>query len=126
MKNSTIRNFALLLAVVLAFSSCSATKVGKKVNPYVGTWEYVVEDLPMDIDGTLLITEVEGVLKGTLVNPMGEMEMDKLTIVDDVLAAELNADGILVEFEGKFTENSYEGFFLAQGAEFVMKMTKQE
>ena len=126
MNNKTLRNFALLLTVMFAFSSCASLKMGKKTNPYVGTWDYVVEELPVDIDGTLLITEVEGVLTGTMVNPMGEMEMDKLTIVEDVLAAELDADGTLVEFEGKFTENSYEGFLFAQGGEFVMKMTKQE
>jgi hypothetical protein len=126
MKNNTLRNFALLLTVLFAFSSCASMKMGKKANPYVGSWEYVVEELPVDIDGTLVITEVEGALKGTLVNPMGEMDLDKLTIVDDELTAELDADGTLVEFEGKFTGSTYEGFLFAQGGEFVMKMTKQE
>ncbi len=126
MKNNTLRNVALLLTVMFAFSSCASMKMGKKTNPYVGTWEYVVEELPVDIDGTCVITEVEGALSATLVNPMGEMVLEKLTIVDDVLAAELDADGTMVEFEGKFTGTSYEGFLFAQGGEFVMKMTKQE
>ena len=126
MKNNTLRNLALLLTVMFAFSSCASMKMGKKTNPYVGTWEYIVEELPVDIDGTLVITEVEGALKGTLVNPMGEMELDMITIEDDVMKAELDADGTLVELEGKFTGNSYEGFLFAQGGEFVMKMTKQE
>ena len=126
MKNNILRNSALLLSVILAFSSCASMKMGKKTNPYVGSWEYVVEELPVDIDGTLVITELEGVLKGTLVNPMGEMDLDDISIEEDVMKAEIDADGTLVELEGKFTGNSYEGFLFAQGGEFVMKMTKQE
>ena len=126
MKNKTIRNFALLLTVLFAFSSCAALKKGSKVNPYVGEWEYVVEELPVDIDGTMVISEEDGALKATLSNPMGEMELDAITIDNDALKAELDADGNFVEFEGTFDGDSYSGFLFAQGGEFVMKMTKKQ
>ena len=64
MKNNILRNFALMLAVALAFSSCASTKVAKDPHaPYLGEWDYVVEELPVDIDGTFVISKEEGVLK---------------------------------------------------------------
>lgn len=127
MKNNTIRNFALLLTVLIAFSSCASLKVAKDPHAqYLGSWDYVVEELPVDIDGTLVISKEEGVLKGTLINPMGEMDLDKITIEENILKAELDTDGILVELEGTFEGDSYSGFLFAQGGEFVMKMTKPQ
>ena len=56
MKNNTIRNSALLLTVILILSSCASTRVAKDPHaPYLGNWEYVVEELPVDIDGTFVI-----------------------------------------------------------------------
>lgn len=125
MKNTNIRNLALLLAVMFALSSCAATKVAKDPHaPYLGNWEYVVEDLPVDIDGTMIISKVEGVLKASLSNPMGDMDLDAVSIVEGVFKAELDADGTLVEIEGTFEGETYAGYLMAQGAEFVMKAKK--
>lgn len=125
MKNTTIRNFALLLAVMFALSSCAATKVAKDPHaPYLGNWEYAVEDLPVDIDGTMIISKVEGILKASLSNPMGDMDLDAVSIVEGVFKAELDADGTLVEIEGTFEGDTYAGYLMAQGAEFVMKAKK--
>ena len=122
MKNTTIRNFALLLAVMLAFSSCAATKIAKDPHAqYLGDWEYVVEDLPVDIDGTLVLSKEEGVLKAVLVNPMGDLEIEGMTIVDGALKADFDAQGNLVELEGKFEGDAYNGFLIVQDTEFVMK-----
>jgi hypothetical protein len=127
MKNNTIRNFALVLTVVLAFSSCASTKVAKDPHAqYLGEWEYAVEDLPVDIDGTFVISKVEGVLKGKMVNPMGEIEIEDLTIEEGVLKSEFDVEGNFIELEGTFTENTYKGFLLVQGGEFPMNMTKKQ
>jgi hypothetical protein len=125
MKNLTIKNSALLLAVLLAFSSCAATKVAKDPHAqYLGDWEYVVEELPVDIDGTMTLSKEEGVLKALLSNPMGDMELDAVSIVDGVFKAELDADGTLVEMEGTFEGDAFAGYLSAQGADFVMKAKK--
>ena len=127
MKNNTVRNFALLLAVLLAFSSCASTKVAKDPHaPYLGNWDYAVQDLPVDIDGTFVISKVEGVLKATMVNPMGEMEIEDITIVEGVLKAEFDVEGNFIELEGTFEGNSYNGGLFVQGGEFPMTMKKQE
>jgi hypothetical protein len=127
MKNSTLRNFAMLFAAILAFSSCASTKIAKDPHaPYLGNWNYVVEEFPMDIDGTLIISKTDGVLKGTLGNPMGEGDLDKISIEENIMKAEIEADGTLFELEGTFTGNTYLGSLLVMGAEFVMKMEKQE
>lgn len=126
MRNNTIKHFALLLTVLIAFSSCALLKLGKKSNPYVGTWDYVVEEIPVDIDGTFVLTEEEGVLKCTLINPMGEMELDEIAIEEGELKASIDADGTLVELEGTFEGDSYSGMLYAQGSKFLMKMTKQK
>lgn len=127
MKNNSIRNLALLLTVVLAISSCASTKVAKDPHAqYLGEWEYAVEDLPVDIDGTFVISKVEGVLKGKMVNPMGEVEIEDLTIEEGVLKSEFDVEGNFIELEGTFTENTYKGFLLVQGGEFRMNMTKKQ
>lgn len=123
MKN--MKNFALLLAVMFALSSCAATKVAKDPNAqYMGDWEYVVEELPVDIDGTMVLSTVEGVIKTTLVNPMGDLEIEGTTIVDGNLKAEFDAQGNLVELEGKFEGDTYNGVLIVQDTEFVMTAKK--
>jgi hypothetical protein len=122
-----IKNFALLLTVILVFSSCASTKVAKDPHAqYLGNWEYAVEELPVDIDGTFAITKEEGVLKATMINPMGNMEIGEISIVENVLKADFDAEGNFIELEGTFTGDSYSGFLFVQGAEFVMKMTKTQ
>jgi hypothetical protein len=125
MKNITLKNLALLLAVMFALSSCAATKVAKDPHAqYMGNWEYVVEDLPVDIDGTMILSKVEGVIKTVLVNPMGDLEIEGATIMDGVFNAEFDAQGNLVELEGKFEGDSYNGVLVVQDTEFVMTAKK--
>ena len=127
MKNNILRNFALMLAVALAFSSCASTKVAKDPHaPYSGEWDYQVLELPVDIDGTFVISKEEGVLKAAMVNPMGEVLIEGLTIEENALKAEFDAEGNFIELEGTFEGNAYSGFLFVQGGEFVMKMTKKE
>ena len=127
MKNNIVRNFALMLAVALAFSSCASTKVAKDPHaPYLGEWDYQVLDLPVDIDGTFVISKEEGVLKAIMVNPMEEMVLEEITIVESVLKSEFEVEGNFIELEGTFEGNAYSGFLFVQGGEFVMKMTKKE
>ena len=127
MKNNMLRNFALMLAVALAFSSCASTKVAKDPHaPYLGEWDYQVLELPVDIDGTFVISKEEGVLKATMVNPMGEMLLEEITIEENVLKSEFEVEGNFIELEGTFDGNVYSGFLFVQGGEFEMKMTKKE
>ncbi len=127
MKKNTLRNFALMLAVALAFSSCASTKVAKDPHAqYLGEWDYQVLELPVDIDGTFIISKEEGVLKAIMANPMGEMPLEEITIVDNVLKSEFEVEGNFIELEGTFSENTYAGFLFVQGGEFEMKMTKKE
>jgi hypothetical protein len=126
MKNN-MKNFALLLTVILAFSSCASTKIAKDPHaPYLGNWDYVVEELPVDIDGTFVITKEEGVLKATMINPMGEMVLEDITIEEGVLKSEFEVEGNFIELEGTFEGDSYSGFLFVQGGEFPMKMKKQQ
>ena len=127
MKTNSVQNFALLLAVLLAFSSCASTKIAKNPNaPYIGEWEYVVEDLPVDIDGTLVLTEVEGVLNGTMVTPMGELGIGAVTITDGVLAVSFDAQGNYIDLGGKFDGDNYTGTLTVQDTDFPMKMTRKQ
>ena len=127
MKNNTLRNLALLFALVLAFSSCASTKVAKDPHaPFLGSWDYAVQNLPVDIDGTMVISKVEGVLKATLVTPMGEAPIGDITIEDGVLKAEFDAEGNFIELEGTFEGDAYTGALFVQGGEFPMTMKKVE
>lgn len=126
MKNN-IKNLVLLLAVVFALSSCAATKVAKDPHaPFLGNWEYVVEDLPVDIDGTMAISKEEGTLSAMLLTPMGDVPITDITITDGALKAEFDAEGNLVELEGSFEGDTYKGLLIVQGSEFVMTAKKGE
>lgn len=126
MKNNTIKHLAILLALVLAFSSCASTKVAKDPHaPYLGSWAYAVQDLPVDIDGTFVISKEEGVLKAQMVNPMGEMTIEDISIEEGVLKAEFDVEGNFIELEGTFEGESYSGGLFVQGSEFPMTMKKQ-
>lgn len=127
MKKNTLRNLGLLLAVALVLSSCASTKVAKDPHAaYLGNWDYAVEELPVDIDGTMVISKEEGVLKAVLATPMGEAAIEDITIEDGVLKAEFDAEGNFIELEGTFEGDTYSGFLLVQGGEFPMKMKKLE
>jgi len=126
MKNNILRNFALMLAVALAFSSCASTKVAKDPHaPYLGEWDYQVLELPVDIDGTFIISKEEGILKATMANPMGDIVIEGVTIEENVLKADFEVEGNYIELEGTFEGNAYSGFLFVQGSEFVMKMQKK-
>ena len=125
MKKKTIRNLALLLAVMFALSSCASMRLAKDPNAqYMGEWEYVVEELPVDIDGTLVLSQEEGVIKTTMITPMGELEIDGLTIEEGTLKAEFDAQGNLIELEGKFEGETYNGYLTVQDTDFVMTAKK--
>ena len=126
MKNHTFRNLTLLLALVLAFSSCASTKIAKDPHAaYLGNWDYAVQDLPVDIDGTFVISKEEGVLKAQMVNPMGAMTIEDISIEEGVLKAEFDVEGNFIELEGTFEGESYTGGLFVQGSEFPMTMKKQ-
>ena len=125
MKKNLIKNLALLFTVVLAFSSCASMRMAKDpYAQYVGQWDYIVEDLPVDIDGTFIITNVEGVLMGKLVNPMGELEIGEVKIVDGALEASFDAEGNYVLLKGNFEGDTYTGALNVMDTDFPMKMTK--
>jgi len=127
MKKNTLKNFALMLAVALAFSSCASTKVAKDPHAqYLGDWDYQVLELPVDIDGTFVIAKEEGALTATMVNPMGDMLIEGVTIEDNILKADFEVEGNYIELEGTFDGDAYSGFLFVQGGEFVMKMEKKE
>lgn len=127
MKNIILRNFAFLLTLLVACTSCATLKIAKDPHaPYLGEWDYVVDDLPVDIDGTFLFFKEEGVLKGKMANPMGELVIEDISIEDGVLKSAFDAEGNLIELEGTFTGDSYAGKLFVQGGEFPMKMTKKQ
>jgi hypothetical protein len=126
MKKNTMKNLALLLAVILAFSACASTKIVKDPNAkFLGEWEYVVEEIPVDVDGIMTISNIEGVLHGSLSNSMGEMEISEFSIEDGLLKASFDADGNFVELGGAFDGDSYTGTLTVQDTDFPMKAKKK-
>ncbi len=125
MKNISPKNFTLLLAVLFLFSSCASMKARKDPNAqYMGEWEYVVEELPVDIDGTMVLSSEEGVIKCSMINPQGDIEIEGLTITDGALKAEFKGGGYPIDLEGQFEGDSYNGLLLVEGTGFVMKAKK--
>ena len=122
-----MKNFAMMLAVLFAFSSCASMKMGKKsVDQYLGEWEYEIEEIPADIDGTFVLSREEGVLKGTMITPMGDVSTLDITLVENALTASFDAGGTILDLEGTFEGDAYAGRFFVQDTDFPMKMTRKE
>ena len=111
---------------MLAFS-CASTRVPKDPHAaYLGNWEYAVENLPVDVDGTMVIMKEEGILSAKLVTPMGEAPITDITIEDGAMKASFDAQGNFIELQGTFDGDAYDGVLLVQGGEFPMKATRNK
>jgi hypothetical protein len=64
------------------------------------------------------------VIKTTMITPMGELEIEGLTIEDGTLKAEFDAQGNLIELEGTFEGDTYNGYLTVQDTDFVMTAKK--
>jgi hypothetical protein len=126
MKKCTQLAFLLLLSIGLITTSCSSTKLAAKTaKKYVGNWDYKVAEIPVDLDGTLVISFEEGTYSADMITPMGTAEISDITIVDNKLKASFDADGNYIDLEGTFGGNSYKGLFMVSGSEFDMTMEKK-
>lgn len=124
MKNTFLKSSVLLLTMLVAFS-CASTRIAKDPHaPYLGNWDYVVEELPVDIDGTMVILKEEGILSAKLITPMGEAPIEDITIEEGALKASFDAEGNFVELEGTFDGDAYDGLLVVMGGEFPMKATR--
>jgi len=127
MKTKLSFRIFILSALVLGLSSCAAMKSGgDSPKKYVGDWEYKVEELPIDIDGTFVVDYQDGVYTVLLITPMGDLALDDVTIEKGVLNSTFNADGNFGEIGGTFTGDQFDGSLLVQGNEFVMKATRKK
>lgn len=129
MKNYYVKLFVIALSV-LAFTSCKGTKsvASKAAKAYspVGNWAYMVSGLPDgDVSGMLVLTEGADGMMGKLETDDGSVDLEDVTLVDNVLKATFYYQGTGVQLTGTFTGEKMAGFVEAQGYEFPISATRE-
>lgn len=95
-------------------------------DPYVGGWDFVVEDTPSgDAEGTIYIYRAGGVYMAELDTQLGEMKMDRLSIERQRLKGSFKYKGFNVHVKGTFVGDTLEGKVGVTLMSYPMSATKR-
>lgn len=118
----------IALFVIAAFIAYGCASSKKVAHISIGTWDYVVKDLPDgDATGTFTITKEGDKFVGSMIMRDGSTQsMKGLSIVDDNLTCTVEYSGYEIDTQGKFEGSTFTGSISAEGYEFPMTAVKKE
>jgi hypothetical protein len=111
MTNFFKTSYLLIILAGLIWAGCAGTKTSKEA-AYLGDWEYLVEGTPNG--------DVRGVM-----NDMGEIELNDLSIVEDKLSANFDIQGMNLVMDGTFEGPKFTGTIGVDYNSFPMTATKK-
>ena len=123
MKKTHILSLILFASIVWIFSNCASSS---KIPSYIGRWDYVVDTPQGSQAGWIVLTLTDDILTGTLNSDMGSIELEDLTVEENVLSATFFAFDMDMDLSGTFVENEFQGMFMVQGYELPFTATKSE
>lgn len=96
---------AAIAALCVAGSKASAQTPEQKA--FLGTWELTISGMPDgNMEIPLTVSFQDNALKGSIVKPDGEVQaFDSVEVDEDVLLAEFEADGFVVNLELSLEED---------------------
>ena len=116
----------LIVCATLFFISCSTTK--NIVDPYLGTWNYVIANVPTmgDLKGAFTITKEGNKYIGSISDENGQSTpMGNLMIQDGTLTSEYSAGGYDVDMKGMFENAGFTGKITVAGFDLDVTASKQ-
>ena len=117
--------FVFVIAAFLAYSCASSKKV---TDASIGTWDYVVRDVPNsgDVSGNFVIDKEGESYTGTLNGEQGSTPLEGITIEDGKLKCTFDYQGYEIQMEGTFEGSSFTGNVSIDYNEFPMTASKRE
>ncbi|MBQ3438886.1 MAG: hypothetical protein IJG35_02780 [Bacteroidales bacterium] len=101
--------FALVAAIAaLLFTNVNASAQTPEQKDFLGKWELTVSGLPNNgnLTAPLTISFEDNALKGSILTPQDEkVTFDTVSVEDDVLVAEFEAEGFVVNLELSLEED---------------------
>jgi hypothetical protein len=125
MKNKFNFNILFILAAVLFWYGCAATKTTS--SRYVGNWDYVVRNLPDgDVNGIMTISQEGDAYKGDIKSDDGSISisMQDLKIEDDKLTSYFYFQGMKIDMAGDFDGGNFTGSISVDYNQFPMTAQK--
>ena len=114
-----------MIAAFLAYGCASSKKVA---DVSIGTWDYVVKDIPNsgDVGGNFVIEKEGENYAGVLNGEQGPTPLESITIEDGKLNCTFDYQGYEIQMEGTFEGTSFTGNVSIDYNEFPMTATKRE
>ena len=121
--------FSIYTLVIVALSfqllSCAGSKTSKKVDPYIGDWEYVAETPQGDLNVTMSIEKAEEGYTGMLSSDMGSVDLEDLKIEDGKMTATFFIESYEIGMKGTFEGEKFIGSSDFDGNEMPIDATKK-
>lgn len=121
--------FNLYILAVIAYSclmlSCAGSKTSKKVDPYIGDWEYVAQTEQGSLDVTMTIEKAEEGYTGSLNADIGSVDLEDLKIEDGKLTATYYIESYEFPMKGTFEGDKFIGSSSWEGTEMPIDATKK-
>lgn len=117
----------IALFVMMAFIAYGCASSKKMADVSIGTWEYVIKDLPDgDATGTFTIAKEGDEYTGTMIGDQGTFDLEDLSIVDGEMTCNINYSGYEIYTKGTFEGTTFTGSISAEGYDFPMTAVKKE
>lgn len=134
MKSRIIKLSSLwsLTLAVLFMASCSPKMASKAADvapadPYVGTWNYQVQDTPDGtLKGTLQIDKDGDNYKAMLMSGSNETTIKNVAITGSTLTGNFDYQGYTINLKGDFDGMSLNGNMFVEGMSFPLSASKAE
>ncbi len=123
--------WSLSLALVF-MASCSPKMASKAADvappdPYVGTWNYQVQDTPDGtLNGTLKIDKDGDNYVAMMKSSANEIILENVAITGSTLTGNFDYQGFTINLKGDFNGTSLTGNMLAEGMSFPLQASKVE
>jgi hypothetical protein len=117
--------FVFVIAAFIAYG-CASTK--KVADVSIGTWDYVVKDVPNsgDVKGNFVIAKEGENYTGSLNGEQGSTPLENITIEDGKLKCIFDYQGYEIQMAGSFEDTAFTGNVSVDYNEFPMTATKRE
>ena len=110
-----IKSFIICSLICVFLCSCGANK--PKIDPYLGTWNLVIEDTPQgNIKAEMTISNQES--NDYIVevkSDVGSFQLEELVLADSKMKGNFIVQGMDWTLSGTFQGNDFEGFVSGEG-----------
>ena len=114
----------LIFAFGILIAGCKSSKTTE--SKYVGECHYTFEMEGTEYAAIMTINKVKDGYTGALSSEMGSVNLDNLVIEDDKLKASCDIQGYVLDLEGTFDGDTFNGLSTIDNYEFPMEAIRKK